>query len=83
MDLPIRTRPCPYCDSVSTSVMPPRWHDHESLVTWFECAECRRMWHIERRGYMPPANMTTHLQRRATDNLKRRATDHLRRRASD
>jgi formate dehydrogenase maturation protein FdhE len=40
---------CPRCDSPKIQGMiRPAEHEAESLVTWYECSDCRRMWHVEK-----------------------------------
>ena len=39
---------CPYCDSARTQRLANRSYEAESGVTWFECASCRRIWHLEK-----------------------------------
>jgi rubredoxin len=42
-------RRCPHCDSVKIQPIPrSAAHEAESIVSWFECLACQRIWHREK-----------------------------------
>jgi len=50
--MPVQTR-CPHCDSPEIRQMPDRIHESTSIVTWYQCGDCRRMWNLPK-SEQPP-----------------------------
>ena len=37
---------CPYCDKHSIEPMPPSSFEAQSINTWYQCRDCKRVWSV-------------------------------------